>query len=130
MRPPAATGLRDALGARGLESVATLARPSSVPAGRAAARLLLERADPPTALVCGNDILAFGALAEAQAMGIAVPGAVSITGFDDLDLASPVTPPLTTVRVPSAAWAGSRRSTCWRGSPAATARMRCRSRPS
>ena len=52
-------------------------------------------------MICGNDILALGALFEALSRGIAVPGALSITGFDDLDLASQVIPPLTTVRVPA-----------------------------
>jgi LacI family transcriptional regulator len=52
-----------------------------------------------TALVCGNDVLAFGALFEAQAMGLAVPAQLSITGFDDLDLAAELHPALTTVQV-------------------------------
>jgi len=82
-------------------------RPSSsvrtpLPDGRSAARTLLARRPAPTALVCGNDVLAFGALAEAHAMGIDVPRSLSVTGFDDLDLASHVVPPLTTMRVPSA----------------------------
>ena len=70
--------------------------------GRAAARVLLAAPRPPTAIVCGNDILAFGALTEAREMGVAVPGQLSVTGFDDVDLASHVAPPLTTMRVPSA----------------------------
>lgn len=95
-------GFRDALAARGIEPSAIVERPYAVPEGRAAARALLERPDRPTAIACGNDILAFGALAEAQAMGIAVPAALSVTGFDDLELASHVVPPLTTMRVPAA----------------------------
>lgn len=54
----------------------------------------------PTAIMCGNDVLAAGALMRARDMGIDVPGRVSLVGFDDIGLASVVTPPLTTVRVP------------------------------
>lgn len=55
---------------------------------------------PPTALMCGNDVLAAGALMRARDMGLHVPGRVSVVGFDDIGIASAVTPPLTTVRVP------------------------------
>jgi LacI family transcriptional regulator len=96
-------GFQDAVGARKVAPAAIVQRGYTVQDGRAAARALLGLRPRPSALVCGNDILAFGALAEAQAMGVDVPRALSITGFDDLDLASHITPPLTTMRVPSAA---------------------------
>ncbi len=64
---------------------------------------LMEVPQVPTAIVCGNDVLAFGALLEAQRLGIAVPGEVSIVGFDDLELASHLQPALTTVHVPAEA---------------------------
>lgn len=54
----------------------------------------------PTAVFCGNDVLAVGALKQARAMGIAVPDDVSIIGFDDIELAEMADPPLTTVHVP------------------------------
>ncbi|MCV3273823.1 LacI family DNA-binding transcriptional regulator [Roseobacter sinensis] len=54
----------------------------------------------PTVVMCGNDVLAAGALKRAREMGIDVPGQVSIVGFDDIGLASVVTPQLATVRVP------------------------------
>lgn len=57
----------------------------------------------PTAIICGNDVLAMGALIEAQAHGIAVPDELSITGFDDLPLAAHLNPPLTTIVVPAEA---------------------------
>ena len=44
--------------------------------------------------------MAAGALAEARDRGIAVPQALSIAGFDDIDLAAATSPRLTTVRVP------------------------------
>lgn len=64
-------------------------------------RRLMAASPRPTAIVCGNDVLAFGALLEAQRMGIEVPRELSIVGFDDLELASHVHPALTTVRVPA-----------------------------
>jgi LacI family transcriptional regulator len=54
----------------------------------------------PTAVVCVNDYLAAGAVIEARANGLSVPGDISVSGFDDLELASQFDPPLTTVRVP------------------------------
>lgn len=54
----------------------------------------------PTAVVCANDVLAAGAMMHARDHGIAIPDDVSVVGFDDIGLASVVTPPLATVRVP------------------------------
>jgi len=54
----------------------------------------------PTAVICGNDVLAAGALMHAKKAGITVPVDVSIVGFDNIDLASVTDPPLTTVHVP------------------------------
>ena len=76
--------------------------PFSVPEGRAALARLLDDAPGFTALVCGNDPLAIGALLEAGARGLSVPRDLSIAGFDDVDLAGALTPGLTTVHVPSA----------------------------
>ncbi len=55
--------------------------------------------DKTTAVICGNDVIAYGALLEAQRMGIDVPGQLSITGFDDLSLSAELSPSLTTVQV-------------------------------
>jgi LacI family transcriptional regulator len=63
--------------------------------------MLMQVQPAPTAVVCGNDVLAFGALLEAQKLGLEVPTQLSIVGFDDLDLARHVQPALTTVRVPA-----------------------------
>ena len=54
----------------------------------------------PTAVFCGNDVLAVGALRRAREMGVAVPDDVSIIGFDDIELAQVAYPPLATVHVP------------------------------
>lgn len=54
----------------------------------------------PSAILCANDVLAIGALKRARAMGVRVPEDVSITGFDDIELAQVADPALTTVHVP------------------------------
>lgn len=54
----------------------------------------------PTLVICGNDVLAAGALRRAHERGLSVPQDISITGFDGIELASLVTPRLTTVHVP------------------------------
>ena len=54
----------------------------------------------PTVIMCSNDALAVGAIMRARDMGISVPEDISITGFDDIDVAEIVTPSLTTVHVP------------------------------
>jgi len=57
-------------------------------------------ADPEvTAVLCGNDDLAIGAMRAMQKAGRAIPGEVSIVGFDDTPVAEFLTPPLTTVRL-------------------------------
>ena len=73
-----------------------------VDSGRAALRqILMHENDRPTAVVCSNDYIATGALIEAAAMKVAVPGDLSVTGFDDMDLSAHLVPALTTVRVPA-----------------------------
>lgn len=95
-------GLRKAMEAHGLKPAAVVECAYDIAAARNAARTLLEASPRPTALVCGNDVQAFGALTAARELGLAIPGDVSITGFDDLHLAAHLDPPLTTVRIPSA----------------------------
>lgn len=68
--------------------------------GRGACRVLLKSANPPTAILCSNDVLATGALLECQASDIAVPAQVSIAGFDDLAISANLTPSLTTIHIP------------------------------
>jgi LacI family transcriptional regulator len=69
-------------------------------AGRAAMLTLLERAEPPDAVFCVNDVVAFGALDGAREAGVSVPDGVWIVGFDDTELASWAAFDLTTVRQP------------------------------
>jgi LacI family transcriptional regulator len=55
-----------------------------------------------TAIVALSDVMALGVLAELRERGIRVPGAVSVVGFDDIQVAADVSPALTTVRLPMA----------------------------
>ena len=69
----------------------------SAEAGAAATRALLDGDDPPTAIVYANDLMAIAGLSVAASRGIAVPGRLSITGYEDTELAAHVQPPLTSV---------------------------------
>lgn len=68
--------------------------------GSAAARALLARADLPEAVACANDQMAIGLLQEFRRSGVAVPGRVAVTGFDDIYPSRLTDPPLTTVSQP------------------------------
>jgi LacI family transcriptional regulator len=98
-------GVREALAQAGLELPARwlVESPYGTQAAREGTRQLLQGATRPTALLCGNDVLAFGAMLEAAALGVEVPKALSVVGFDDLDLARQWRPALTTVHVPTQA---------------------------
>jgi len=72
----------------------------SIDGGWRAARRLLARHQPPTAIFAFNDNMAVGALRAARELGLEVPGRLSVVGFDDVENASLVTPALTTVRQP------------------------------
>ncbi|ATG42659.1 LacI family DNA-binding transcriptional regulator [Phaeobacter piscinae] len=96
------SGVRDAMRSRGLDPAALtlIETPYEIEKGAAAFAELMSHAPRPTVVMCGNDVLAAGALREARSRGIAVPDDVSITGFDDIELAEIVSPALTTVHVP------------------------------
>jgi len=55
---------------------------------------------PPTGVFCSNDIMALGLLKRAKERGVNVPGDLSIVGFDNIELSSLISPPLTTVHHP------------------------------
>jgi LacI family transcriptional regulator len=77
--------------------------PATVEGGRQAMRALLAlpAAARPTALFCANDLLALGALKACSAAGVRVPTELSIVGCDDIEMATLVTPELTTIAVPA-----------------------------
>ena len=68
--------------------------------GKVAARTLLAPGDGPTAILATSDLLAFGVMETAAEMGLAVPGDLSVVGFDDVPEAARSNPPLTTVHQP------------------------------
>ncbi|WP_152627330.1 LacI family DNA-binding transcriptional regulator [Streptacidiphilus melanogenes] len=70
----------------------------TVEGGQAAANVLLDKGC--TAIVCGSDLMAFGAIRGARARGLSVPRDISVVGFDDSPLIAFADPPLTTIRQP------------------------------
>jgi LacI family transcriptional regulator len=71
------------------------------PSGEAAMRRLLELAEPPSAVFACNDLMAIGALRALRKADRPVPDDISLVGFDDVPLATEVTPALTTVAQPT-----------------------------
>jgi LacI family transcriptional regulator len=97
-------GVRAALETHGLRlpPEAVYERPYSILSGREGVRYLRSLTPAPTAIVCGNDVLAMGSLVECRALGIGVPDQISVVGFDNLEFAAHLDPPLTTMEVPAA----------------------------
>lgn len=95
-------GIRDAMEENGIppESLQLVETYYGIETGEIAFKELMTGPIRPTVIMCGNDVLAVGALQGAKHMGICVPEEVSITGFDDIELASIADPELTTVHVP------------------------------
>ncbi|MCY0094224.1 LacI family DNA-binding transcriptional regulator [Hoeflea ulvae] len=95
-------GVRAALRQAGRDpaSLPIIEAPYSFEDGSNAFAALMQRVPRPTAVICGNDILAVGAIGRAKALGLRVPDDVSVTGFDNIDIAAFVEPALTTVHVP------------------------------
>lgn len=97
-----AEGYREALesGGIGFDPALVAGDAFSLEAGEIAGRALLDRPDRPSAVFAVNDNTAIGVLAAAHALGLEVPGDVSIVGYNDIPVVSRLPVPLTTVRVP------------------------------
>jgi LacI family transcriptional regulator len=95
-------GYRAALEDAGLPVDPMLIRPGgfSQTSGYEQTCTLLDFTDPPTAIFAGSDAQAMGVYSALHARGLAVPTDMSVVGFDDVAIASLVTPALTTVRQP------------------------------
>jgi len=95
-------GVREALLGQGLSLDAPNLVESAYTVGASAdaAKRLLALTPRPTAIICGNDVQAAGAIRGAREMGLRTPRDVSVVGFDDIELAIAVEPEITTVRVP------------------------------
>lgn len=96
-------GARAALAKRGLELPESriVERPYSIAKARDGFRELMRREPATTAVLCGNDVLALGVILEAQARGLEIPRDLSVVGFDNLEWAAEIDPPLTTIQVPT-----------------------------
>ncbi len=95
-------GRLDALAAAGLDGRDLVAHTEfTVSGGRNALRQLMDRPheERPTGVICSNDLMAIGAVQEAVALGLDVPGELSVVGFDGI-AARWSEPPLTTVEQP------------------------------
>jgi LacI family repressor for deo operon, udp, cdd, tsx, nupC, and nupG len=75
--------------------------PFTIAGAYQAARLVLERSDPPSAIVCDSDVLAVGAYKAAKDLQRAIPQDLSVVSFDDSVIARILDPELTTVAIPA-----------------------------
>ena len=73
----------------------------NISGGRLGLLELFKRGPAPTAVICGNDLLATGAFLQAQRQGLKIPDDLSICGVDNHELASEMSPGLTTVSLPT-----------------------------
>ena len=95
-------GIEDALIEANLDprDLTVIETPYEIENGADAFARLLKMSPDCTVVMCGNDVLAVGALNKARELGLDVPKDISVTGFDDIELARIAIPPLTTVHVP------------------------------
>jgi LacI family repressor for deo operon, udp, cdd, tsx, nupC, and nupG len=97
-------GYREGLEAAGLPLEPELVIPGdyTLEAGSRAALRLLAAPRRPTAVFSSNDEMAIGLMRGLAEGGLRVPDDVSVAGFDDIEFAAVIDPPLTTVRQPRA----------------------------
>ncbi|MEH0825391.1 MULTISPECIES: LacI family DNA-binding transcriptional regulator [unclassified Micromonospora] len=94
--------LRDA----GLSPGPCVSSDFSAAGGARATHHLLDLADSPSAIIYANDVMAMAGMAVARERGLDVPGQLSVTGFDDTELAAHISPALTSVRTDPSGWGG------------------------
>ena len=101
--PRRLAGFRQAMDQAGIVPTSDLVVATSFTraGGVEGARRLLSLAEPPTAVLCANDLIAIGVLDVARSRGLDVPDHLAVVGFDDIEAASLVSPPLTTVLNPA-----------------------------
>jgi hypothetical protein len=86
--------------------------PMNLSSAAKALNSLLDRCPNVEAVFCASDLLAAGVLFECQRIGVQVPLQLGIAGFDDIEIAARVQPPLTTVRLPHQSIGAARRNSC------------------
>jgi DNA-binding LacI/PurR family transcriptional regulator len=95
-------GYREAFAAHGLElpDSRVVIAPATIPGGADALRQAWAAGLRPTGVLAMVDAMAIGVMAAAGELGLRVPDDLSVVGFDDIDIAAYVSPPLTTVHQP------------------------------
>jgi DNA-binding LacI/PurR family transcriptional regulator len=93
-------GYRDAMKEADREASIVVAPSFSPRAGFELGTALLRQRKRPSAIMCGNDQLAFGVLSSAARLGLRVPDDIAVTGFNDFPFAEVAVPSITTVRLP------------------------------
>jgi DNA-binding LacI/PurR family transcriptional regulator len=85
---------------RSLDPFPVISSNYHVDAGASAVRAVLSTTDKPTAIFCGSDLIALGAMSALEEKGARIPEDISVIGIDDIPFAFLARPPLTTIRVP------------------------------
>ncbi|MEX0731155.1 MAG: LacI family DNA-binding transcriptional regulator [Aquisalimonadaceae bacterium] len=95
-------GTMKAMSKRGITlcTDAFIETPYSFAHGFEAMHRIIERRSAATAIICGNDYLAAGALSACNEAGVDVPGSISVASYNDNEFAAYLWPPLTTVHLP------------------------------
>jgi DNA-binding LacI/PurR family transcriptional regulator len=88
------------LKARELNPFPVISSHYGIDAGASAVRAILSAPEKPTAIFCGSDLIALGAMSALEEAGVEIPGDISVIGIDDISFAFLARPPLTTIRVP------------------------------
>lgn len=69
--------------------------------GRDTIKKIAQETPEVTAVICNSDVIAFGVLAGAKEIGISIPDQMNVIGYDNLEFAEYLTPPLTTLNIPA-----------------------------
>jgi LacI family transcriptional regulator len=85
---------------RNLDPFPVISSNYHVDAGASAVRAVLSTTQKPTAIFCGSDLIALGAMSALEEKGARIPEDISVIGIDDIPFAFLARPPLTTIRVP------------------------------
>lgn len=75
--------------------------PYSISMAKKACHAMLKDGDRPTALLCGNDVIAQGAIFAAQKLNLKVPEDIAVVGIGDFKGSAEMQPSLTTIRIPA-----------------------------
>ncbi len=88
------------LAKKALQPFPVISSDYGIDAGASAVRVILSAREKPTAIFCGSDLIALGAMSALEEAGVEIPEDISVLGIDDISFAFLARPPLTTIRVP------------------------------